>query len=696
MQRMESRTILRCLTCLSPLMLVCALAAFASAQDPASPSVARRSPGAAAKSESEQPPRGFGDGMRRLPGGPNGPTQTTRQAQATQRGLLLNTDAACGGYTLFTPLNSTKTYLVDLQGKLAHTWPSRYEPGQSVYLLEDGSILRAGREPENRHFGGGGIGGRVERIAPDGKVLWEYVCADEHRCQHHDIKPMPNGHVLIIAWEKRTREQAVAAGRDPQAMGGDEMWPDCVLEVAPRGSSGGRIVWEWHVWDHLVQDVDAGKPNYGVVAEHPERVDVNYRRTAPRETPAELRRLRSLGYIGGRASEEEEEDEDEQEEEGKNENEGGEDGEEDREREEGKEGEGSKDENRNNKPPMFRPAGPFGFGGQPDWCHTNSIDYNEKLDQIVLGVHTFNEVWVIDHSTTTKEAAGHRGGRCGMGGDLLYRWGNPRAYGAGGAKDQMLFAQHDVRWIPDGSPGAGHLTIFNNGMGRTGGRYSSVVEIEPPIDSSGRYRKEPGKAFGPAQPSWEYTAADKSEFFSGHISGAERLPNGNTLICSGEQGRIFEVNASGKTVWEYINPYDEREGRPRGFGLGGRGRGPDGWRVPERRHRDASNATSRPASRDDAALDGEIASAGRPGEGNRPERPDGRRSWGRPPPGGTPWGPPGGAMGFPPGPGGPGGGPGGPGGGPGGGLFRATRLASDHPGVRHVLHARVADGDSEH
>ena len=79
----------------------------------------------------------------------------------------------------------------------------------------------------------------------------------------------------------------------------------------------------------------------------------------------------------------------------------------------------------------------FNYGVQeefllsPDWLHTNSIDYNEELDQIMLSVRNFSEVWVIDHSTTTVEAAGSVGGTYNKGGDLLYRWGNPEAYNRG-------------------------------------------------------------------------------------------------------------------------------------------------------------------------------------------------------------------------------------------------------------------------
>lgn len=60
----------------------------------------------------------------------------------------------------------------------------------------------------------------------------------------------------------------------------------------------------------------------------------------------------------------------------------------------------------------------------------NGIDYNPVLDQIALSTHNLNEWYIIDHSTTTAEAATSSGGNSGKGGDLLYRWGNPAAYQA--------------------------------------------------------------------------------------------------------------------------------------------------------------------------------------------------------------------------------------------------------------------------
>ena len=193
--------------------------------------------------------------------------------------------------------------------------------------------------------------------------------------------------------------------------------------------------------------------------------------------------------------------------------------------------------------------------GNIDWNHINSLDYNEEFDQILISSHIQNEIWIIDHSTTTREAAGHSGGRFGKGGDLLYRWGNPQVYKAGTTNDQMLFGQHDAQWVKKGYPGEGHITIFNNGYLRPELSYSSIEEIVPPVDENGNYFLEPSFVFGPKEPIWNYTSENPSDFYSPFMSGAQRLSNGNTLICDGISGVFFEVTAEKKIVWRYNNLY---------------------------------------------------------------------------------------------------------------------------------------------
>lgn len=434
-------------------------------------------------------------------------------------GLIVHEPGAFEGYNLFAPLNAATTYLIDNEGRVVNTWESDYRPGMP-YLLENGTILRpsAYGHDGNRIFHGGGAGYRLEQFAWNGERLWEFIYASEDHLMHHDIEPMPNGNVLILAWEMKTAEKAIAAGRNPDLIEDGELWPEHVIEVKPVRPNGGEIVWEWHLWDHVVQDFDETKANYGDVAAHPELVELNpLGHWMDNISEEEMKVLEALGYVGD-----------------------------DPDAEEGEE-EGRRNRRR---------------GSGADWHHANAIDYNPELDQIAISALGNNELWVIDHGLTTEEARGHTAGRYGKGGDLLYRWGNPFAYRAGLEDDQQLFAQHNVQWIPEGRPGAGNFLAFNNGRGRSDGTYSSVVEIAPPVTSDGSYRREPGQAFGPAAPAWEYTAPNKEDFHSGHISGAERQPNGNTLICEGAGGTFFEVTADKETVWRYVNPVAMAE-RPR-------------------------------------------------------------------------------------------------------------------------------------
>ncbi len=389
-------------------------------------------------------------------------------------GVLLNEGGAYEGYTLFPPLRYTETYLIDNDGRIIRSWASNFTPGQSAYLLETGELLRPAYVGDgvNPRFHGGGSAGRIERFDWDGTMNWEFTISSDMFFSHHDVAPMPNGNVLALVWEYKTQEEALAAGRRPDLVTNSGLWPDHVIEIAPQGEDGGQVVWHWHVWDHLVQDYDETKDNYGVVGDHPELIDINY----------------TL------------------------------------------------------------------HGGAEDWNHCNGIDYNPELDQIIISSRVFSEFWIIDHSTTVEQARGHEGGRYGRGGDLLYRWGNPRTYRAGDASDQQLFYQHDAQWISEGLPGAGHILVFNNGADRPDGEYSTVDEIVPPIQEDGTYAYTPGTAYGPEAPVWRYVADPPEDFYAANISGAQRQPNGDTLVCQGPAGILFEVTEDSDMVWKYVNP----------------------------------------------------------------------------------------------------------------------------------------------
>ncbi len=414
-----------------------------------------------------------------------------------ERGLVINTPPASPGYVLFAPILSGTTYLIDTAGKVVHTWETERAPGASVYLLDNGHLLRTARAWNVPVFKGGGQGGRIQEFTWEGDLVWDFSLATPERLLHHDIAKLPNGNVLAIAWEARSAEEARRAGRRPDLIPEKGLWPDLVMEIEPAPPAGGRIVWEWHAWDHLVQDHDPDAPNYGAPSLSPHRIDINASVIEPVDDD-ELERLKTLGYL---------------------------------------------------------PAGATHEDRGSDLLHTNSVVYNADLDQVAVSVPRLNELWIIDHGTTTEEAAGSSGGRFGRGGDLLYRWGNAKAYGRGEEDDRQLFAQHDVRWIPQGMPGAGHLMVFNNDIGEEDAKYSAVFEIAPPVDANGAYVLPPDLPFGPAQPAWRYEAPDRTSFHGSFISGAHRLAKGNTFVTEGPAGRFFEVTAQGEIVWEYRSIY---------------------------------------------------------------------------------------------------------------------------------------------
>jgi hypothetical protein len=198
--------------------------------------------------------------------------------------------------------------------------------------------------------------------------------------------------------------------------------------------------------------------------------------------------------------------------------------------------------------------------------HSNAINYNPELDQIAMSIRQLSEIIIIDHSTTTEEAAGHTGGLRGKGGDFLFRWGNPVNYGRGDSTDQQLYHQHDIRWIEQGKPGAGNLTVFNNDIpdGRDSMNYSAVFEFKAPVDASGNYILEEGSPFSPETPVWKYMAPDSVTFYGPFVSGAHRMKNGNTLVNIGPRGHFFEVTPEGEKIWEYLMPYRGNIHKPNG------------------------------------------------------------------------------------------------------------------------------------
>lgn len=361
------------------------------------------------------------------------------------------------GYALYNEQNQKTTYLIDKDGEIAHSWNCDVSCNYAVLLKENGNLMRGGVYASNQ-IRGAAVGGMVQEIDKNGDVVWEFIYSNADHVQHHDITLMPNGNVLLTAWEVKSAAEMAAAGYT----GNKERWATHFVEVAQDGT-GGKIVWEWHMVDHLVQDQDDQKDNYGVVADHPELLNVNVT-TSSR-------------------------------------------------------------------------------GRDNDWLHVNGVNYNEELDQIVFSSRYLSEIFVIDHSTTTAEAASHSGGNAGKGGDFLYRWGNPSNYGATGNK-VITAAVHDVRWIPnDGRPNAGYIQFFNN-EGGTGGS-STVDAIDPPLNGY-NYDLTKGEAYGPSTYSWRHECRDDAD----GQSASNRMPNGNTFVNL-SRTYMYEVDADDNLVWQY-------------------------------------------------------------------------------------------------------------------------------------------------
>lgn len=395
------------------------------------------------------------------------PTVTSLLAQVV---TSQDPNRVSAGFVMLAPTASETTYLVRNDGSIAHTWPSGGPPGVAVRFLPGGELLRTGTISSSVFFEGKGVGGRLEKRTWDGQLTWSYTLpSPEKYILHHDIDVLPNGNVLAIAWELRTKAEAVAAGRAASNTPEGGIWSEAIFEIRPDVPSGGTIVWEWHVWDHLVQDIRPADANFGTVARNYRRIDINY--------------------------------------DGSNAN----------------------------------PA------TDPDWLHLNAVTYNAELDQILISSRPWSEIWIIDHSTTTAEAATASGGKRGHGGDLLYRWGNPHSYRAGPLESQQLFNQHDAHWIAADLPGAGNVLVFNNGVGRG---YASSDELKLPVDENGNYIVRSDGTFGPAKPAWTFGANAGPNFFSLTAGSSQRLRNGNTLVCLPNAARVVEATQEGDIVWD--------------------------------------------------------------------------------------------------------------------------------------------------
>jgi len=399
------------------------------------------------------------------------------------------------GYNLFS--KGKETYLLDSDGKVVHNWRS-HRVVFCAYLLPNGNLLRDGSEsPESLEgFDAGGAAGYVEVVDWDNQLIWSWSARPARRVlTHHDLEPLPNGGCLLLCWERRTKEEALAVGRCPELIPDGEVWDNHIIELKPDGNGGAQEVWTWKLWDHLCQDYDSNLPNYvSCPSEANARFDIN-------RCP-----------IGGK--------------------------------------QGCRDRTMIGKGVASSHA-PVGQTGEKDWVHINSVSYCERRDAVLLSFNVHSELILVDR-------------QCG---DIVWRWGNPVNYGGGTRLDQRLFCPHAAHFHEGGGgSGSGNdedcdrVLLFNNGR-KPDRHWSSVDELEIPATATN------GTASGHVETNaelvWTYgpPVGRERSFYCTHISGVERLENGNTLVLMGPQGIIFEVTSGGDEVWRYVCPVmDAAEG----------------------------------------------------------------------------------------------------------------------------------------
>ncbi|WP_034058143.1 aryl-sulfate sulfotransferase [Lacinutrix jangbogonensis] len=349
--------------------------------------------------------------------------------------------------TLAIIKGSNSAFLIDKQGHKKYEWTFESLLGNDLEILPNGQLLGIFKD-ENAAISFGGYGGVVRLINPDNSIAWEYITSSEDEISHHDVEMLPNGNILILVWEKIDEVEAENNG----AFGSSHIYPEKLIEVNPDTNT---IVWQWRSWEHIIQDQEIDLPNYGVVADNPQLIHINY---APLQSG--------------------------------------------------------------------------------DLMHGNGMDYDNDRDIIFLSINVFSEIWVIDHSTTMAESTSHSGGNYNKGGDLLYRFGNPLAYG-NTFGDVLFDHNHFPNLLENDVLGKGNMLVYVNGLST---EQSIVYELDIPetFNLTANTDNEPTIV-------WSFT---DENLYNRIISGAVRLKNGNTLICEGDYG-FWEVTPEKEIVWKY-------------------------------------------------------------------------------------------------------------------------------------------------
>ena len=357
------------------------------------------------------------------------------------------------GLVLISDFSSETIVLIDIDNNIVNSWEVNDYNLLRSYLTPD-SILVTISKLNNLPV--------LQKYDWDGLLLWTFIFEEGECLIHHEQVILPNGNILAICKETIIAEENIYFNED--------LVIDKIIEIEPLDNDQANIIWEWHFYDHLIQDYDPNMLNYGIISENPQLFNINA--------------YNSLG----------------------------------------------------------------------DFTHLNCVDFNSELNQIIFSSRSLNEIFIIDHSTTTEEAKSHIGGIYGKGGDFLYRWGNPINYNRGDFGDQKLHAPHAVNWINSDYPGGGNILLFDNEYDVS---ISAIIEFQPPILSNGLYSLDANEPFEPNEYTW---INHSSNYYSLSHSGAFRMPNGNTLITIFGVPPLYEINIieideNGSLQWEYLGSF---------------------------------------------------------------------------------------------------------------------------------------------
>lgn len=345
---------------------------------------------------------------------------------------------------LLVPDFGKETILLDDQGKELLVWKSQDSNAGGARLLKDRCLLHVVNRPLQRTFRKAMIGGGLEILDAESRPIWRFWNATSEHASCGDALMLPNGNVLTMTMEWKSKEDVVKAGRDASLVDDNGMLIPGLMEVKPNGPTAGIPVWKWSLWNHLYQQAHPALANYSFPKSKEGCVDIN------------------LGQQKRRG-----------------------------------------------------------------WIQPMEIDYNEK-EQLILVTFQNRQAWVIDHSTTTAEAATDKGGKSGKGGRLLQKL----AFSA--TPDQKSVPVMSAWWEADSSIGVlrPNSTFAQMSNPRSGAAYQ-VASLAGAGDRQITFPAKDGKQI--------------------NVRNARFLTDGSLVMTSGFPGQIVRLSKSGEIQWRYEN-----------------------------------------------------------------------------------------------------------------------------------------------